>query len=163
MITRRRFIVAAGGVGVVAASLRRLRAARASGDTTVAGAAAAAAAPAVLRIVQGPRGTPPAARDDASLLWKLGACEWLDPRRLQARLARWPGARIEALVDGGNHLLLVDALRSGGGRLLRERFDPVAQRWSVLARAGRPAACIAAPRTDTTGCIAGEHDDDGIS
>ncbi|MCC7461301.1 MAG: hypothetical protein IT480_02430 [Gammaproteobacteria bacterium] len=158
MITRRRFVVAAGCAGAVAASLRLgpAHARRAAPNAAAAGAAVPAAAPAVLRIVQGPPGTPPAAPEDGSLLWRLGAHEWLDLRRLHARLARWPGVRIEALVDGSNHLLLVDALRSGGGRLLRERFEPATQRWSVLARA-------AAPGADTTGAVAGEHDDDGIS
>lgn len=136
MITRRRFVVAAGSAGVVAAALRNLRTTRAAAGVATAGASAPAAAPVVLRIVQGPPGTPPAGAGADPLQWRLGAHEWLDPRCLQDRLARWPGVHIEAVVDGGNHLLLVDALRAQGGTLLRERFAPAVQRWTVEARAG---------------------------
>lgn len=135
MITRRRFLLAAGSAGALGASLRGLRAARATGNAAAGREAATAAGAHLLRIVQGPPGTPPAGPDDGSLLWRLGAHEWLDPRRLHARLARCPGLRIEALVDGGNHVLLVDALRAQGGTLLHERFAPAAQRWTVTARA----------------------------
>jgi hypothetical protein len=143
VITRRDFLAAAASAGVLGTALRGAQAAgdRAAGgaDSGTAAAPLASGDDRVLRIVQGPPGTPPAGAGADPLHWRLGAHEWLDPRRLQERLARWPGVHIEALVDGGNHLLLVDALRTQGGTLLRERFTPATQRWTVMARgAGAP-------------------------
>ncbi|MFO1400871.1 MAG: hypothetical protein U1F06_02750 [Steroidobacteraceae bacterium] len=151
MITRRRFLAAAGGTGALGLLPPGARAAGAAGADR---ARPPAVAPAVLRIVQGPPGTPQAGPDGDGLLWRLGAHEWLDPRRLHARLARWPGARIEATVDGGNHLLLVDALRAHGGVVARDRWSPATQRWTVVARIGAPA-----PRPANTTGTMGAHDD----
>lgn len=139
MITRRRFIVGAGTVGTLGVTLRVPAAARAG---LPAPAAAAAGSGAVLKIVQagassaGGGTTASTSAIGAPLLWRLGACEILDPRRLDERLAQWPAARIHAVVDGGNHLLLVDALRAHGGATLSERWSASEQRWTLVARAG---------------------------
>jgi hypothetical protein len=143
MITRRRFIVGAGTVGTLGVTLRVPAAARAG---LPAPAAAAAGSGAVLKIVQagassaGGGTTASTSAIGAPLLWRLGACEILDPRRLDERLAQWPAARIHAVVDGGNHLLLVDALRQHGGAILKEHWSPAEQRWTLIARTGRPPA-----------------------
>jgi hypothetical protein len=132
MITRRQFLLAAGSAGALGMAVRG--AARRRGAP--AWRAARTADAGGLRILQGPPGTPPGGADEATLLWRLGADEWLDPRRLHACLLRRPGVRIHAVLGGGNRLLLVDALRQHGGTLLRERWSPVGQRWTVTARAG---------------------------
>ena len=144
MITRRRFIVGAGTVGTLGVTLRVPTAARAS---LPAPAATAAGSGVVLKIVQtgaassaGGGATASTSAIDAPLLWRLGAYEILDPRRLDERLAQWPAARIHAVVDGGNHLLLVDALRQHGGAILKEHWSPIEQRWTLIARTGRPPA-----------------------
>jgi hypothetical protein len=121
-------------------------------------AAPGAAAPGrgvVLRIVQdgnGPGGGAAAASAvDAPLLWRLGACEILDPRRLDQRLARWPDARIHALVDSANHLLLVDALRQHRGAILRERWSAAEQRWTLVARVRAERGARQSRRTGVRG------------
>ena len=141
MITRRRFIVGAGTVGTLGVTLRVPAAARASLPAPAAGSGV------VLKIVQagaassaGGGTTASTSAIGASLLWRLGAYEILDPRRLDERLAQWPAARIHAVVDGGNHLLLVDALRQHGGAILKEHWSPTEQRWTLIARTGRPPA-----------------------
>ena len=137
MITRRKFIVGAGTAGALGVALRVPATTRASASGP---GAAAAGGGVVLKIVQAGAGAAPAGAADAPLLWRLGAREILDPRRLDERLARWPEARIHAVVDGGNHLLLVDALRQHGGAIMKERWSPAEQRWTLIARAGRAAA-----------------------
>lgn len=139
MITRRRFIVGAGTAGALGVALRVPAGGRASAPASAPGAAAAGGG-VVLEIVQAGAGVAPARAGDVPLLWRLGACEILDPRRLDERLARWPAARIRAVVDGGNHLLLVDALRHHGGAILKERWSPAEQRWTLIARTGRTSA-----------------------
>jgi hypothetical protein len=131
MITRRRVLAGAGGAG----ALTLLPSGALPAGTAGRPRGACVGDVAVLRIVQGPPGTPPAGPGDAPLLWRLGAHEWLDQRRLCERLSGCPAARIEALVDDGNRLLLVDALRTRGGVLLREHYAPDTQRWNVVARA----------------------------
>lgn len=135
MISRRRFLVGSGTAGALGMGLHRLGSARAGGPDS--GARAAGRDPErVLGIVQGAPGTPPAGPGGDPLVWRLGGHEWLDPRRLDERLAGCPAARIEASVDDGNHLLLVDAVRARGGVLLRAERVPDTQRWSVVARVG---------------------------
>jgi hypothetical protein len=134
MITRRKFIVGAGTVGALGVTLRVPAGARASSATPGAAAPGGGVA---LKIVQAAPGAAPASAVDGPLLWRLGAYEILDPRRVYERLARWPEARIHAVVDGGNHLLLVDSLRLHGGAILRERWSAAEQRWTLVARAGR--------------------------
>jgi hypothetical protein len=137
MITRRRFMAAAGSVGALGVALRARAGVRAAG--TESAAVPAVTAPGrggVLRIVQATPGAAPPSAVAAPLLWRLGAFEILDPRRLDERLARFPEARIHAVVDGGNHLLLVDALRAHGGATLSERWSASEQRWTLVARAG---------------------------
>ena len=128
MITRRRFIVGAGTAGALGVALRVPATARAR-----PGRRRAPRLPAVASCCRSCRRAPaaraaeplrPPAPSTQQLLWRLGAYEILDPRRLDERLARWPAARIHAVVDGGNHLLLVDALRQHGGAILKQRWSP---------------------------------------
>jgi hypothetical protein len=143
MITRRKFIVGAGTVGALGVALRVPAGAGASAPGL---GAAAAGSGVVLKIVQataasrGAAAAAPTSAVDAPLLWRLGAYEILDPRRLDERLARRPATRIHAVVDGGNHLLLVDALRQHDGAILKERWSPAEQRWTLIARTGRTSA-----------------------
>lgn len=138
MITRRRFMVAAGSIGALGVALRGRAGVRGAATGRETGATGGAPArTVVLRIVQAAPGAAPASGVAAPLLWRLGAYEILDPRRLEERLARFPEARIHAVVDGGNHLLLVDALRAHGSATLSERWSVSEKRWTLQARAGR--------------------------
>jgi len=140
MISRRRLLAGASAAGLVGAAAR-LPAAALAGAVPRA-AARPAGRDLVLRIVQDPPGgramsppvAPGATGGDAPHLWRLGAREFVDPRALEARLARCAARRIHATVDSANHLLLLDALRARGGTILRQRWSAGTACWTLEAR-----------------------------
>jgi hypothetical protein len=144
MITRRRFILGTGTAAALGAALR----VRATAQTRAMAPTADRDGGAVLNIAQARAGSgrgvngpvAPVNAADVPLLWRLGAHEILDARRLDERLARWPEARVHAVVDSANHLLLTDALRQRGGVILNQRWSTAEKRWTLVARAGRSTA-----------------------
>jgi hypothetical protein len=128
-ITRRSVLAGAGAAACVAGAAGRLPALPRPAGV----AAATAGAEPILRITQrGADAVPVVA--GAPLHWQLRAGDMLDPRELAARVTGRGRLRVQAELDGANHLLLVDALRSHGGAILRQRWSEGAQRWTLVAR-----------------------------